>query len=377
MNEDNEKLNDQLKPVENPTIPVENLIDSAASNEVKEEPIVQEVETLHDVNVSDNSPLVSEVVLPDSVNSNNPAISPLPSDTFQAVDVNSKKEVPNEEPVAVEPVKTDDVVDTKEQNEKPQTKANIVIIAALVVLLFVAAFVFILPNINGKKSNSENKDSGKEAVVDDSQNANTSNVKINDFNGVYEYNNAVVTLFAISEEDVYVSVDTDSYYYSNYLNFGNGKIKSSDLNIELTSNDAIEIKSSDEGILSGTYKKTGDYAAADYFKDNFGDASKYLNSKYNGQYELNDYVMYIMQLDEKTTRVLIQKKKGIGLSYSNLEYEIVSDNKLHEKLFDDEYEITLSGDTAKFVTVKGDKEYDGTYKKVKSLTQEDIIKNFQ
>ena len=79
-------------------------------------------------------------------NFNNNDLNNLSAQNNEMVTNSNEGEVAKEEPTVVEPVKTDDVVAPVEANEKSQTKVNIVIIAALVVLLFVVAFVFIIPS---------------------------------------------------------------------------------------------------------------------------------------------------------------------------------------------------------------------------------------
>ncbi len=387
MNDNNENLNDQLTPVENTNPPVEKITDEVVNAEVKEEPIVKEVENL-DVNVTDNSPLVSEVVLPDTVSSTNPAVTPLPNEAVvptveempqnnEMVTNSNEGEVAKEEPTVVEPVKTDDVVAPVEAKEKSQTKVNIVIIAALVVLLFVVAFVFIIPSITGKKTESDNKDNGKETVTDNSKKDDSSSVAIKDFNGVYEYNKAVIVLYSLNDDEVFVDVNTGSYYYSSVLDYKKGILNDNDLTVKLKDENTISIESNNESISDGDYKKTKEYTEDDFIKDNYSDAYKYLDSKYNGQYQLGDATMSLLQIDEETVRVLIQKGEGFDKSTSDLEYDIVAENKLREEFFDEEFEITIENGTAKFVTVKGDKDFDGTYKKVKSLTKEEIIDIFR
>ena len=387
MNDNNENLNDQLTPVENTNPPVEKITDEVVNAEVKEEPIVKEVENL-DVNVTDNSPLVSEVVLPDTVSSTNPAVTPLPNEAVvptveempqnnEMVTNSNEGEVAKEEPTVVEPVKTDDVVAPVETKEKSQTKVNIVIIAALVVLLFVVAFVFIIPSITGKKTESDNKDNGKETVTDNSKKDDSSSVAIKDFNGVYEYNKAVIVLYSLNDDEVFVDVNTGSYYYSSVLDYKKGILNDNDLTVKLKDENTISIESNNESISDGDYKKTKEYTEDDFIKDNYSDAYKYLDSKYNGQYQLGDATMSLLQIDEETVRVLIQKGEGFDKSTSDLEYDIVAENKLREEFFDEEFEITIENGTAKFVTVKGDKAFDGTYNKVTSLTIEVIIDIFR
>ena len=205
-------------------------------------------------------------------------------------------------------------------------------------------------------------------------NNDSNNNVVLSFNGVYENGTTVIKLFQINNSLSFNISD------NNFNVSSRARISGDTATDELFENsytfkvlqDGLQFTTNSTDVISGSYKKTKDYDIKKYYEDNYGNDT-YINSKYNGEYNFNDIKAYMYQKDEKTVRLYLFK----GFSSIDIEYEIRSDGTLIGKIFDDEYEVTLSGDSFVFKVINGDeKEFEGTYSLVKNLSMDDIINNF-
>lgn len=201
--------------------------------------------------------------------------------------------------------------------------------------------------------------------------------KVYKFSGVYKNNNnIVITLYELENKTVHFTINKEDELSASNSE-GDAKISGDTAKGDIFNHytfvvkeNGIEFTTSDENYDSGLYTKTGEYTKNEYYRDKYGDASL-INSEYNGQYELDGATIYMYQSEKDKVRVVAEK----GLSSSDLPYDINDDKTLHATIFDDEYTIKLEENSLIFTTIKGDKTFDGTYKKTKTLTMDDIIKN--
>ena len=214
----------------------------------------------------------------------------------------------------------------------------------------------------------QNDDSTK---TDDSSNNNTIV-----FNGIYQNGDNVIKAYQKKDNTVYFSIETvDNNTVVSFGKIDGNKVSSDifDNNYTLTLNDnIINLQTNNLDIPVGNYNKVKDYTINDYFNDNYGQ-EQYFNTKYNGEYSLNDIKAYLYQEDETIVRVYLIK----GFNVHDLEYEINEDGHLSSEIFDDKYEIIFNDNEFTIKeTSDSEKKFDGTYSKVKTLTMEDIINIF-
>lgn len=197
------------------------------------------------------------------------------------------------------------------------------------------------------------------------------------FNGIYQKDTTTIKLYQLDKKtlayDISYGDNGDSSVLSRASISSNKAVDEmfdESYSFTLVSN-AIEFTTNNVELTSGTYNRISKYEEKDYFNDNYGDV-KYFDSKYNGEYSFGNAKAYIYQVDDKEVRVSITK----DFSISDLRYEIGENGVLRCEHFDDEYEITITDKGLVFKTVQGDeKDFDGEYTKVKTLTMSEIIKN--
>ncbi len=197
------------------------------------------------------------------------------------------------------------------------------------------------------------------------------------FNGVYQKDTTTIKLYQLDKKTLAYDIsygENGDNSVSSRASISSNKAEDEmfDESYSFTLvNNAIEFTTNNAELTSGTYNKVSKYEEKDYFNDNYGNI-KYFDSKYNGEYNFGNAKAYMYQVDEKEVRVSITK----DFSISDLRYDIEENGVLHCEHFDDEYEITITDKGFIFKTVKGDeKDYDGEYTKVKTLTMNEIIKN--
>lgn len=194
------------------------------------------------------------------------------------------------------------------------------------------------------------------------------------YSGVYSIEDSTIKIYQVDNEKAKFFISTNS----NDFVEGSAKIGTDSMVGEIFNqytfvikDNGIEFSTTDENLSQGFYARTGDYTKEDYYRDEYGDINL-INSIYNGKYELDGATIYIYQSGEKETHVIAQK----SISSLDIPFEIQSEQTLHGTIFDDEYTITLNGGELTFTTVKGDKTFDGTYKRTAVLTIDDIISYF-
>ena len=275
----------------------------------------------------------------------------------------------------------------KQQQENLQTeppkkkKTGLIIILLVLVLCGIGVGLFFILNKDNKKDDEEKKENTKtEEKVKEEEKKETNEVSI--YNGVYKKSDVTFSIYCISNDKCKGSFETDNYGSIEEIEIKNNKAEKDGLSYKFENNTVIitsdpnEFREDDPAatILNGNYTKEKDYTAEDYYNDNIGD-STYLNTKYNGLFELNEKKMYVFQTKNDKVRISIQGNFDIF----DMEFDIQADGSLQTTFFDSKYKITVDNENAIFITLETDedKEHDGTYKKTKILTIEDILENVE
>lgn len=197
-------------------------------------------------------------------------------------------------------------------------------------------------------------------------------VEVVKYDGVYLYEGTRIKLYELADNRIFFSIISQNNDTEGYAD-KNGKTAVGEIFNKYTftiKDNGIEFTTTDENLVQGTYTKESNYTKEDFYRDKYGDINL-ISSKYNGKFELEGATLYMYQSEEKKVRVVVEK----GLSSSDISYDIMDDASLNGKIFEEEYSIKLEEDNLIFTTVKGDKTFDGTYKKTKALTIDDILAN--
>ena len=257
---------------------------------------------------------------------------------------------------------------------------------------FSFALLFTVTACGGSKE--ENKEDKKDDPV-----ATT----MESYNGVYTKDGLSIKIYGFNKSNdgkytkdtLEYSIETDDMSSQGYFEIANKKGKSiifdSELEVEIK-DDGLYFKGNDKfkedfpKFSEGLFKKTKEYTAKDYFNDNIGETN-YINSKYNGLFSNNGIKLYMYQIEENSVEILVVGKTDSSIQYFQKSYTIKEDGTLAaEELFDDEGNLIEDSSKAQVeATAKLDgesvvftsKEYtdiNGTYKKEKALTVEEIIK---
>ena len=266
----------------------------------------------------------------------------------EVTNINNKvEETKNEEPVIIKEIPMEE---TKSNNNNNKLSFIIMIIGIIMALLGI--ILLIIPNL------------GEETLT------------ANDFNGIYKNDNGEALLYSKDGKTVHVSIELEDYSFTHQ-----SEVKDNKLNLEAENKKTIvsldknkktvSIKSDIKELNNMTFKKEKEYSKEQFFNNNYGN-SKYLDSKYNGIYKKDNSEIKMYQQYDDTVRVYISKEN----SSIDTEFLIKDENTIISELEEIEYKITIDGDKIQFETTKGDKEYDGEYKREKTLSQDEIMELF-
>lgn len=200
----------------------------------------------------------------------------------------------------------------------------------------------------------------------------TAAVETAKYSGIFANDTNKIKLYELADNKVYFNIVSQNGVSEGYAD-KNGETIVGEIFNKYTfviKENGIEFTTTDENLVQGLYAKEGDYTKEAFYLDKYGDYNL-INSQYNGKFELEGATIFMYQSEEKKVRVVIEK----GLSSSDISYDIMDDATLHGTIFEEEYSIKLEGDSLVFTTIKGDKTFDGTYKKIVTLTMDDILAN--
>ena len=250
------------------------------------------------------------------------------------------------------------------------------IIISIGILLIVGSFIYSFVATDLFKDKNNNQSNNTQTT--------TNNVKTTNYDGVYELEDKYIKVLKKVETDSNeekLLIKINDRYNGTLEKKGNKWEEAWNEYIiefefnenELTVTYNRETLESYDYFKNGTYKKTKEYTAKEYFEDNIGD-SKLFNSKYNGIYELNERIIYLYQSREDT--VTIYKKGKSKNAHGNVitnrtGYKI--DNQNDNKLSKNENEyVIFNGHTIELYSNEL-KDFVGTYSKKEELTFEKVV----
>ena len=243
--------------------------------------------------------------------------------------------------------------------EQPRKgKTGLIITIIIILLCGIGVGLFFILNKDSKKDEDDNKKNTKTEEKVEKKEENKENNETSTYNGVYKKDNIVFKIYCIPEKKCKASFESESYGSLLDISIKNGKAESSGISYTFENNSLTiktnpsEFREDDPAatILNGNYTKEKDYTAEDYYKDNIGETT-YINTKYNGLFELNNNKMYIIQTKNDKVRISIQGNNSIF----DMEFDIQSDGSLQKDFFESTYKITVDDENAIFTTIKTDK----------------------
>ena len=255
-----------------------------------------------------------------------------------------------------------------EKKKSPILFIAIGIVLVLIIGLCLWFFVFNKPNEeNG--GNNNNSQGGNEKSVD-------SVFDSSKFNGIYTYGFSSVKLYAVTKDIIKFSItgsdrlSNGEFKYSN----GIGKYEFMDLSVTIKMDSSnLIVESNSNSFISGTYTKSSDYTANEYFKDNFGN-DEYFNSKYNGKYINDKENIYVYQSDQNTITVFANLTNNIYI-YSNL--QIKNEEMAIGNSEVEEYNLTLNDNKIIFVIKSsGNEMYKKEFIRDSKITKGNVIEVF-
>ena len=191
------------------------------------------------------------------------------------------------------------------------------------------------------------------------------------YSGIYQLNDNYIRLLKINKEEIIYTLNGKTNFRGGAKIDGNKALyNSNNITDSFTITDDLIFNSNDNLIINGTYKKIDKFDISDYYQYYYGDPN-YLNSKYNGKYQYNGITLYLFQTDENTVHGYL--KKGNTINY--LKYEIQYDESLFVSWNNNIYTISFFKTGLSFITIEGEKIYDGLYVKEEKLEMKDIITN--
>ena len=269
-----------------------------------------------------------------------------------------------------------------ESSPKKSNNKLILIVVALVLVIGVVLFlVFGTDLFKGEEKKEETKEEPKKEEV----------VSVNP-SGVYENNGVTVKVFYFEKAEnskyrkdtVEFNIDSDGNGFGSYGDYENDKVTGSVFESEVTltfKNNELELNGNESFVNEnpdmtvGVYKKVKDYTADDYYSDNIGDIN-YLNSSYNGKYELDGNVLYAYQTESDTVTIVLISASENYFGYFGRSYKINEDGTLIEDYLSEGEEptssISFDGEQVVFNYTE-DEGLSGTYTKKSSLSVKDII----
>lgn len=232
---------------------------------------------------------------------------------------------------------------------------------SFIFILIIAAFsIFVLTAC----TKEEKKDNKEEKEVN--------NTAFGKYTGIYKLDDCE---FKVLHNDDMISLliekDGDSFG-NDMVSIEGSKVETDNYDLEFTNN-SVKVKSSNEEVPSGEYKKSS-YSTDDIYKDYIGEVSLYDNN-YNGKFETEKNTIYTVQTSEDELKILFKNDEE---TVNIILYKKDKDH-FYEKFFDDKYDLVFDKDTAKLTITYGNKKkssMDGTYTRKAKLTKEEIIKLF-
>ena len=192
------------------------------------------------------------------------------------------------------------------------------------------------------------------------------------YNGIYQKNDTIIKLYGLTNNRLYYDISGNTGIA--IINEDNATATLLDDNYNFKVNDNIlTFETNSNKYPSGKYERNNEYTSENLFNDKYGDTT-YLDSKYNGDYSSSSYKLYMFQTKENEVIVCTTYNGNT----TSLLYSIMDDESLISKIDNNEIKITLKNDS---ITYKTDseradmKKFNGTHKKVKSLSIKDILNN--
>lgn len=209
----------------------------------------------------------------------------------------------------------------------------------------------------------------------------STNTEANTWNGIYTLNGTDIKIFQIYDDEIEYNITGPDGTSQSYAKI-NGKTAKDEMFDEeyifTLNGNKLEYSDTEKYFPNGTYTKKSDYTSKDYYKDNIGDPS-YINSDISGEYKLNDVIITIIQTEKDKVRFSIKKGSSTYSMTGELKNFIIDFKKT---MFDDTDTIKFEfiNGTIKITATSTDKDsilnkIDGTYKKSRKLTIEEVIKN--
>lgn len=209
----------------------------------------------------------------------------------------------------------------------------------------------------------------------------STNTTTNTWNGVYTLNGTDIKIFQIYDDEIEYNITGPDGTSQSYAKI-NGKTAKDEMfgeeYIFTLNGNKLEYSDTEKYFPNGTYTKKSDYTSKDYYKDNIGDPT-YINSDISGEYKLNDVIITIIQTEKDKVRFSIKKDSSTYSMTGELKNFIIDFKKT---MFDDTDTIKFEfiNGTIKITASSTDKDsilnkINGTYKKSKKLTIEEVIKN--
>lgn len=294
----------------------------------------------------------------------------------------------------------------KEESDLKPKKSNkkaIIIGAVLVILIAViVVLLFAFGVFGGSKKDDDKKEEKptdkKEEVTEVEVNIDTTplkNVKPSDFDGVYKNKKSTIKIYALDEKHIFVISLSSEIDFTATVEFNNDKLGDmsfDNFTIELYK-EGIGVESEDDSLESLAYKRVEDYTKEEVFKDLYGDKEN-LDGKYNYLYELESGSLLDEYPKGKILLYAFETNDGnialteIAYEYYNSEQDFLvlgSGTNFLEKQADGTYipwskANVFSFKDDKLIVTNNEEEnqvlpLDGTYKKVKELTMDDVLQN--
>ena len=244
-----------------------------------------------------------------------------------------------------------------------KNKKTFVISICIVGIILIAIGLALELNRTTKEAKSDDNNSPKPATIDD---------KSNQIDGIYESNEISIRLFTI-DNVISVSIfDNNKTVVRNLAELNDNNILTIDdsTKVKLIDDDMIEVSSNNEKI-NGKYKKVSDLLLDDYYSYFYGEL-KYSNSEYNAHYKKEGFDIYMYHAYDDYIYVKIKHDEFYYkiVDKNNLEFE--KDNHI-SKISIGNDELTID-EIDKIFNDESYIEFNGTYKKEKKLTKEEIIR---
>ncbi len=236
-----------------------------------------------------------------------------------------------------------------------RVKSILIIIVVAILLIVVGSILFV-----GNKSNKEEK----------KEEEKKEEIKTYFESGIFTNGNIEIRLVVNDNDATIKYLDGDNasnYGFIKHENKFVNDIENPTITIKADKAKTIEIESTDEKVKSGIYNKTKEYNIEELLIDRFGDIT-YLTSDLSGEYKNNQKTLNILQTSESSITIKVDNNTfTMGFDKNENGVYVNSFSKI-------EVELVKEGDT---LTLKSANElYNGTFKKEKSYTNEDVFDIF-